>query len=146
MLILLLCVDSEGVRESTVSECPGATHEDPGRPGVHLEEGSGGGGGGGGVECKYVVKSNFVSNTSFLCMRENKFILHICMCIQLVHRTGRHMQHRTCLCAPSWRPSLSSSWTGGGRSSGTYMYMYIYMHVPADVILVETTIYCPCCN
>ena len=35
-------VDSEGVRESVVSECPGATHEDPGRPGVHLEEGSGG--------------------------------------------------------------------------------------------------------
>ena len=43
---LLLCVymfvDSEGVRESVVSECPGATHEDPRRPGVHLEEGSGG--------------------------------------------------------------------------------------------------------
>ena len=43
LLYVYMCVDSEGVRESTISECPGATHEDPGRPGVHLEEGSGGG-------------------------------------------------------------------------------------------------------
>ena len=87
---------------------------------------------------KYVVKSDFVCNIfSCVYVKINSFYIYACVCYCVVHRTGRRMQRRTCLCAPSWRPSLSSSWTGGGRSSGTYMYMYICDRVRGNRAFVD---------